>query len=98
MEKFTNPNSDNTQPEGGPKRESPFERMNRERALKEFQPIKSKIEELNALHEQRNDGAEGLDSDIQSLTLSIKSSVKEFLSRNPTSPLSGALKKATGLE
>lgn len=77
--------------------ESPFGKMNQERTQREYDNIKLQMVELNGLLERKNNGAQDLDEEINSLAYGLRSSVREFIVRNPNSPLSDELKNLVGL-
>lgn len=94
---FEDVNKESSEPATEEIKENPFTKMNKERVQKEYDDIKLKIDNLNQLLDRRNSGAQDLDSEIDSLKYSLKSSVEEFARRNPNSPLSDPLKKMVGM-
>ncbi len=95
---FEDLNKESPEPIAEEVKENPFTKMNKERVQNEYNAIKLKIDSLNQLLERRTSGAQGLDSEIDSLKYNLKSSVEEFVRRNPTSPLSNPLKKMVGID
>ena len=71
--------------------------MNKEEHDEVYNAIKLQIIELNDLLEQRNNGINGLDEEIDELNYNLRSAIKIFSARNPNHILVPHLKKMVGL-